>query len=178
MSNIYDVIVIGAGPGGMGCASQLAKWGMKTFVIDKNTQVGGLMQRYTRQSYTFDFGVMAGLPASEGRWEALFKKLDIPNRYETVLLPMEMAYRDPKTRKWRRWVNDWSDALNPEPIFNLLGYTPDEKEQALVAATKGRSTKTRASLLRLKRPLYRNSWRRWVSLGLLPLRCTCLAMGV
>jgi len=28
MSKIYDAIVIGAGPGGMGCAAQLAKFGM------------------------------------------------------------------------------------------------------------------------------------------------------
>ncbi len=31
----YDVIVVGAGPGGISCGALLAKWGLKTLVVDK-----------------------------------------------------------------------------------------------------------------------------------------------
>ena len=37
----YDVIVVGAGPGGITCAALLAKRGLNVLVLDKNERVGG-----------------------------------------------------------------------------------------------------------------------------------------
>jgi phytoene dehydrogenase-like protein len=41
MSKKYDVIVVGAGPGGATSAAILAKEGFKILLLDKNTQAGG-----------------------------------------------------------------------------------------------------------------------------------------
>jgi phytoene dehydrogenase-like protein len=39
----YDVIVIGAGPGGSAAAALLAKEGKKVLLVDKNKSAGGKM---------------------------------------------------------------------------------------------------------------------------------------
>ncbi len=36
----YDVIIIGAGPGGLSCAKKLAKNGVKTLLVEKKTEIG------------------------------------------------------------------------------------------------------------------------------------------
>jgi len=36
----YDVIIVGAGPGGSACAALLSKHGFKTVLMDKNDHVG------------------------------------------------------------------------------------------------------------------------------------------
>ena len=41
MTEKYDVIVVGAGVGGLTCRACLSKYGLKTLVIDKNPFVGG-----------------------------------------------------------------------------------------------------------------------------------------
>jgi phytoene dehydrogenase-like protein len=46
MESKYDVIVIGAGLGGLTAAAQLAKAGCKTLLIERNTSVGGAASTY------------------------------------------------------------------------------------------------------------------------------------
>ncbi len=41
MSDVYDLIVIGTGPGGYVCAIRAAQLGLKTAVVEKNTTFGG-----------------------------------------------------------------------------------------------------------------------------------------
>jgi len=41
MSTLYDLIVIGAGPGGYVCAIRAAQLGMKVAVVEKHTRLGG-----------------------------------------------------------------------------------------------------------------------------------------
>jgi len=43
MAKEYDVIVVGAGPGGTCCAALLAKKGLKVLLLEKNAKVGGKM---------------------------------------------------------------------------------------------------------------------------------------
>lgn len=41
MADVYDVVVIGTGPGGYVCAVKAAQLGLKTAVVEKNERVGG-----------------------------------------------------------------------------------------------------------------------------------------
>lgn len=53
----YDVVIIGSGMGGLCCAYILAKEGKKVCVIEKNRQIGGSLQIYSRDKSIFETGV-------------------------------------------------------------------------------------------------------------------------
>ncbi|MGB7982045.1 MAG: NAD(P)/FAD-dependent oxidoreductase [Candidatus Nanopelagicales bacterium] len=52
-----DVIVIGAGPGGLTAAAHLANAGRRVLVIDAGDHVGGHMSAFTHAGYEFDIGL-------------------------------------------------------------------------------------------------------------------------
>ena len=52
----YDVVIIGAGLGGLQCAYILAKSGMKVCVLEQNHVIGGCIQNFVRRSVKFDTG--------------------------------------------------------------------------------------------------------------------------
>ncbi|MFT5184125.1 MAG: all-trans-retinol 13,14-reductase [Flavobacteriales bacterium] len=54
---MYDVAIIGAGLGGLQCAYILAKEGYKVIVLEKNHQLGGSLQVFSRDKTVFDTGV-------------------------------------------------------------------------------------------------------------------------
>lgn len=51
-----EVIIIGAGIGGLATACLLGKKGYKVKIIEKNSQVGGRARIYTEDGFTFDMG--------------------------------------------------------------------------------------------------------------------------
>lgn len=53
----YDVIVIGAGIGGLTCGALLAKNGFKTLVLEQHTVPGGYCTSFKRKGFTFDAAV-------------------------------------------------------------------------------------------------------------------------
>ena len=54
----YDVIVIGAGFGGLSCASKLAKNGKKVLLLEKNPHCGGTSHIFHRSGYAFPMGAL------------------------------------------------------------------------------------------------------------------------
>lgn len=50
----YDVIIIGAGIGGLVCGCYLAKAGMKVLIVEQHFKPGGYCTSFKRQGYTFD----------------------------------------------------------------------------------------------------------------------------
>lgn len=52
----YDVIIIGAGTGGLSCGAYLSKGGLRTLVIDKNSFLGGYCSVFKREEFTFHAG--------------------------------------------------------------------------------------------------------------------------
>ncbi len=75
----YDVIVIGAGGGGLGAAARLALHGKKVLVIEQHFKVGGYMTGFKRGDYTFDVSLHAidGLDPEKGRHLCLYEKTGI-----------------------------------------------------------------------------------------------------
>ena len=53
----YDAVIIGSGFGGLCSAYILAKEGMSVCVLEKNRQIGGSLQIYSREKSIFDTGV-------------------------------------------------------------------------------------------------------------------------
>ncbi|MCK4648286.1 NAD(P)/FAD-dependent oxidoreductase, partial [bacterium] len=50
----YDVIVIGAGIGGLACASLLAKAGLGVLIVEQASRPGGYVGSFKRKGFTFD----------------------------------------------------------------------------------------------------------------------------
>ena len=53
----YDFVIMGSGLGGLGCAYILAKNGFSVIVLEKNNQLGGNLQVFSRDKCIFDTGV-------------------------------------------------------------------------------------------------------------------------
>lgn len=72
----YDAIVIGAGCGGVSCASILAKRGMKTLVLEQNDIIGGCCSTFEDQGFHFDTGasIVEFVHAIDAIFERLGKK--------------------------------------------------------------------------------------------------------
>lgn len=56
MATGYDVVVVGAGMGGLVCGNLLARGGKKVLMIEQNHQPGGLMAGIKRKGFYFDAG--------------------------------------------------------------------------------------------------------------------------
>ena len=54
MSEHSDVIIVGAGPGGLSCAMLLAKAGVKVTILEKTGEVGGRTKVFEKDGYKFD----------------------------------------------------------------------------------------------------------------------------
>ena len=83
----YDVVVIGAGGGGISAAAKLAMGGMKVLVIEQHSKVGGYMTDFEREDYRFE----VSLHAMDGMGRELFPRLGIEDKVKVVKL--EHAYR-------------------------------------------------------------------------------------
>ena len=55
----YDAIVVGAGASGLTAAAYLAKYGRSILLIEKQNHVGGLVNSFRREGFTFDGGIRA-----------------------------------------------------------------------------------------------------------------------
>jgi hypothetical protein len=54
---VWDVVVVGAGPGGLTCAAYLAANGKRVPVLEANQVVGGSTQVFRRAGNKFEFDV-------------------------------------------------------------------------------------------------------------------------
>ncbi|MFA6321009.1 MAG: NAD(P)/FAD-dependent oxidoreductase [Candidatus Omnitrophota bacterium] len=63
----YDVVVIGAGMGGLVCGCYLAKAGMSVLIAEQHSQPGGYCTSFKRGGFTFDVGVHYLGSCSKGR---------------------------------------------------------------------------------------------------------------
>jgi len=57
--NTYDTIIVGGGVAGLTATVYLAREGQKVLLIEKNRELGGLVNSFSRNGFHFDAGVRA-----------------------------------------------------------------------------------------------------------------------
>ena len=78
-SSEYDVVVVGAGIGGLTCAAYLAKFGARVLVIERHSVPGGLCSFFKRKGFRFDSGAhyFGGLGDSKSLGGMLLRPLGL-----------------------------------------------------------------------------------------------------
>ena len=79
----FDVIVVGAGLGGLSAAARLAKAGKRVLVVERHDQVGGYATSFSREGYTFDVS-LHNLGPINSSLEQIFKNLGLDERLEYI----------------------------------------------------------------------------------------------
>ncbi len=81
----YDVIVIGAGIGGLTAAALLAKEGCKTLLLEKEEQVGGYVVSFKRDGFTFDAtGAFVGGCQEGGELRRILEEMGANEKVEFI----------------------------------------------------------------------------------------------
>lgn len=90
----FDVVVIGAGGGGLAAAAKLARNGFSVAVLEQSYRVGGCMGMIRRGDYNMEIGLHAldGLDPPDGMNRKTFEELGILNKITPVKLdPMYVS---------------------------------------------------------------------------------------
>ena len=82
MSEKYDVVIIGAGIGGLVCGCYLAKAGLKVLIAEQHNKPGGYCTSFKRQGYNFDVGVHYLGGIKRGILGQLLQELHLKDRME------------------------------------------------------------------------------------------------
>ncbi len=122
-NEIFDVIVIGSGIGGLVTASQLASKGAKVLVLEKYLIPGGSGGSFKRNGYTFDVGASMIFGFGEKGYTNLLTRAlrDVNEKCETIPDPVQLEYHLP---------NDFNIAVDKsytEFIRKLSERFPHEK---------------------------------------------------
>ena len=86
-SQVYDadVIVVGAGTGGLTCAAYLAAAGKKVIAFDRHWVAGGNLTSFTHHGFEFDVGLhYIGDCQPGGLVPSLLEPLGIEQRFDVV----------------------------------------------------------------------------------------------
>ncbi len=123
MPDRYDVIVVGAGPGGVTCAALLAKWGLKTLLLDKNSRIGGKAMTVSKNGFRYEYWPIAACPATNTQIHSLLKTLGLENDVELIAPdPLGiMHYETPSGKIRTMLMPGGGKAMDPQEAFNLLG---------------------------------------------------------
>lgn len=84
----YDIIIIGAGLGGLTAGAKLAKEGRKVLLIEQHSQPGGCATTFKRGGFTLEVGLheMDG-PSERDMKSRIFNDLDVFNNVEFIRIP-------------------------------------------------------------------------------------------
>jgi prolycopene isomerase len=133
----YDVIVVGAGYGGVTAGALLAKAGRKVLLVDKSNQAGGKAQTIRRQGFAYEMWPVLSLPADGSRFHELVAELGIEDEAPLIVPEgdnaIELKYRG-ADGEWRSYVGPSKQAEDPLAIDNLesvFGVDPEGVEKMM-----------------------------------------------
>ena len=86
----YDVIVIGAGLGGLSAGSLLSKAGKRVLVLEQSDLTGGCCSSFEKEGFTFDIG--ASIVEAVKNMRMVFEKLGTSVEKELELIPCDPLY--------------------------------------------------------------------------------------
>ncbi len=109
----YDVIVIGAGLGGLTAGAKLAKEGKRVLLVEQHDQPGGCATTFKRKGFTMEVGLheMDGLHAGDMKTR-IFRDLGVMDAVKFLKVP-----------EFYRFVNERYDVTishNPEEVQETL----------------------------------------------------------
>jgi len=128
MGEKYDVIVVGAGPGGAACSALLAKWGLKTLLIDKNAQIGGKAMTLSRNGFTYELWPILACPSTDTVFEAVLEELGMGEQVEFYRPhPLcKVSYGAPTGEIRTMELPGAGNSVEPEYLFNFFGISDEE----------------------------------------------------
>ncbi len=90
-SQTSDVLIVGAGPGGLAASLLLAHSGLKVTIVEKSDAVGGRTRLVHKDGFTFDRGpTFFHFPEI---CEEIFQAIGLDAHKELGLMPLEPSYR-------------------------------------------------------------------------------------
>ncbi|MBN2484146.1 MAG: NAD(P)/FAD-dependent oxidoreductase [Candidatus Omnitrophica bacterium] len=100
MNERYDVVIIGAGIGGLVCGCYLAKAGLKILIIEQQNIPGGYCTSFSRRGYRFDVGVHYLGAVKRGVLGKVLNELDLQkfltfhqfDPTDKIIMPQESIY--------------------------------------------------------------------------------------
>ena len=137
----FDVIVIGSGPGGTGCATLLQKRGIRTLLVEKNETLGGKMISIESDGYAYDLFPHGQVPMHQPAFEEIFAELGVSEDWASGLSPddprdmIRIAYR---ARDWKEYrsVAQGQAMSDPTPFFKLWDIPEAEQERTFEFMTQ------------------------------------------
>lgn len=98
MSDV-DVVIIGAGVGGLTCGCLLAQRGLNVLIVEKNRKIGGCCSSFEIDGFSFDLSVQSlGECQEGGRIWNLLKTLDLLDQIRFIPLEPAREYHFPGQR--------------------------------------------------------------------------------
>lgn len=135
MDDRYDVIVIGAGPGGATIAALLADAGLRVLLAEKNDRAGGKAMTLHRGGYGYEMWPVVAIPGGPSRYDELLKQLEREDDVPLALPPPEqqqnggIVYHTADGR-WLRMVPN--DSGNPLDAFaQTFDLTPEQMQPVI-----------------------------------------------
>ncbi|MBN1691517.1 MAG: NAD(P)/FAD-dependent oxidoreductase [Dehalococcoidia bacterium] len=102
----YNVIVIGAGPGGVACAAALAGKGIKILLVEKNDRPGGKSMSFSKNGFTYELWPISGSPTRDNRFSQFTRELGL----DLQMIPPPgisgVLYKDNQTGEYKPFTKE------------------------------------------------------------------------
>ncbi len=117
----FDVIVVGAGYGGVTIAGLLVRDGRRVLLVDKNNEPGGKGLTLSRHGHVYEMWGGMGVPARGSRFHELVAELGLEDEVEFIYPEGQSAQLRCKTAPgdWRRYQTRANEAEDPETVERM-----------------------------------------------------------